>query len=307
MKSFKEIIEFAQQRGPKTIAVACAQDEDVLKSVEEARKLKIANAILVGDKEKITSIARYLEIDIAKYEIIDEKDLAKASLKAVELVSSGKAQLVMKGLVDTSIILKAVLDKEVGLRSGCPLSHVAVFKIDGYDRLIFVTDAAMTLKPDLETKKLIIDNAVQVAHALDIEEPKVAVICAKEKVNEKMLCTVDAKALEDMYNNGEIKGCIVGGPFGLDNAVSEEAAHHKGIVHPVAGKADILLVPDIESGNILYKSMVFFAKSEIAGIIVGAKAPVVLTSRADSDISKLNSIALGVLAAAKMNPSEKCD
>lgn len=307
MKSFKEIIEFAQQRGPKTIAVACAQDEDVLKSVEEARKLKIANAILVGDKEKITSIARYLEIDIAKYEIIDEKDLAKASLKAVELVSSGKAQLVMKGLVDTSIILKAVLDKEVGLRSGCPLSHVAVFKIDGYDRLFFVTDAAMTLKPDLETKKLIIDNAVQVAHALDIEEPKVAVICAKEKVNEKMLCTVDAKALEDMYNNGEIKGCIVGGPFGLDNAVSEEAAHHKGIVHPVAGKADILLVPDIESGNILYKSMVFFAKSEIAGIIVGAKAPVVLTSRADSDISKLNSIALGVLAAAKINPSENCD
>ena len=308
MKSFKEIIEFAQQRGPKTIAVACAQDEDVLKSVEEARKLKIANAILVGDKEKITSIARYLEIDIANYEIIDEKDLAKASLKAVEMVSSGKAQLVMKGLVDTSIILKAVLDKEVGLRSGCPLSHVAVFKIDGYDRLFFVTDAAMTLKPDLATKKLIIDNAVQVARALDVEEPKVAVICAKEKVNEKMLCTVDAKALEDMYKNGEIKVCIVGGPFGLDNAVSEEAAELKGLAdHPVAGKADILLVPDIESGNILYKSMVFFAKSEIAGIIVGAKAPVVLTSRADSDISKLNSIALGVLAAAKMDPSEKCD
>ncbi len=304
MKSFKEIIEFAQQRGPKIIAVACAQDEDVLKSVEEARKLKIADAILVGDKEKIVEIARYLEIDISHYEIIDEKDLAKASLKAVELVSSGKAQLVMKGLVDTSIILKAVLDKEVGLRSGCPLSHVAVFKIDGFDRLFFVTDAAMTLKPDLATKKLIIDNAVQVAHALNIMEPKVAVLCAKEKVNEKMPCTVDAKALEDMYKNGEIKGCIVGGPFGLDNAVSEEAAHHKGMDHPVAGKADILMVPDIESGNILYKSMVFFAKSEIAGIIVGANAPIVLTSRADSDISKLNSIALGVLAAAKMCPAE---
>lgn len=300
MKSFSEIINIAKERGPKVISVACAQDSDVLKAVEGARKEGIATAILVGDEPKIKEIASELGIDLNNYEIIHEEDLSKASLKAVELVSSGRAHLVMKGLVDTSIILKAVLDKEVGLRTGCPLSHIAVFKIPSYDRLFFVTDAAMTLKPDLDTKKKLIENAVSVAHALDIEEPKVAVLCAKEKVNDKMVCTLDAKELEDMNKRGEIKGCMVGGPFALDNAVSEEAAKLKGMDHPVGGKADILLVPDLESGNILYKSMVFFAQGENAGIIVGAKAPIVLTSRADSDISKLNSIALGVLSASKM-------
>lgn len=300
MKSFSEIINIAKERGPKVISVACAQDSDVLKAVEGARKEGIATAILVGDEPKIKEISNELGIDLNNYEIIHEEDLSKASLKAVELVSSGRAHLVMKGLVDTSIILKAVLDKEVGLRTGCPLSHIAVFKIPSYDRLFFVTDAAMTLKPDLDTKKKLIENAVSVAHALDIEEPKVAVLCAKEKVNDKMVCTLDAKELEDMNKRGEIKGCMVGGPFALDNAVSEEAAKLKGMDHPVGGKADILLVPDLESGNILYKSMVFFAQGENAGIIVGAKAPIVLTSRADSDVSKLNSIALGVLSASKM-------
>jgi len=300
MKSFSEIINIAKERGPKVISVACAQDSDVLKAVEGARKEGIATAILVGDEPKIKEISNELGIDLNNYEIIHEEDLSKASLKAVELVSSGRAHLVMKGLVDTSIILKAVLDKEVGLRTGCPLSHIAVFKIPSYDRLFFVTDAAMTLKPDLDTKKKLIENAVSVAHALDIEEPKVAVLCAKEKVNDKMVCTLDAKELEDMNKRGEIKGCMVGGPFALDNAVSEEAAKLKGMDHPVGGKADILLVPDLESGNILYKSMVFFAQGENAGIIVGAKAPIVLTSRADSDVSKLNSIALGVLSTSKM-------
>ena len=207
--------------------------------------------------------------------------------------------MVMKGLVDTSIILKAVLNKEFGLRTGNILSHVAVFDVDGYDRLFFVTDAAMNLAPDLQGKKQIIENSCIVANALDIDEPKVAVICAKEKVNPKMQDTVDAKDLEEMCKNGEIKDCIVGGPFALDNAVSEEAARHKGMDHPIAGKADILLAPDIEAGNILYKSLVFFSNTKNAGVIVGAKAPIILTSRADSEETKLNSIALGVLTAAK--------
>ena len=157
----------------------------------------------------------------------------------------------------------------------------------------------MNIDPDLNTKKQIIQNAVKLARALDIDEPKVAVLCAKEKVNPKMPDTVDAKELEEMNKKGEIKDCIVGGPFAFDNAISEEAAKHKGIDHPVAGKADILLVPDIEAGNIFYKSMTFFAKAQSAGLVLGAKAPIVLTSRADSDITKLNSIALGVLAASK--------
>ncbi|WP_373599829.1 phosphate butyryltransferase [Paraclostridium bifermentans] len=299
MRSFNDVIKYAKERGPKTISVACSQDKEVLIAVDMAKKEGIANAILVGDIEKTKDIAKELNIDLDSYELIDEKDLMEASLKAVKLVSEGKADMVMKGLVDTSIILKAVLDKEIGLRTGNILSHVAVFDVKGYDRLFFITDAAMNLAPDLQGKKQIIENACVVAHALDIETPKVAAICAKEKVNPKMQDTVDAKDLEDMCKNGEIKGCIVGGPFALDNAVSEEAAKHKGMDHPIAGKADILLAPDIEAGNILYKSLVFFSETKNAGVIVGAKAPIILTSRADSEETKLNSIALGVLMAAK--------
>ncbi len=271
MRSFNDVIKYAKERGPKTISVACSQDKEVLIAVDMAKKEGIANAILVGDIEKTKDIAKELNIDLDSYELIDEKDLMEASLKAVKLVSEGKADMVMKGLVDTSIILKAVLDKEIGLRTGNILSHVAVFDVKGYDRLFFITDAAMNLAPDLQGKKQIIENACVVAHALDIEMPKVAAICAKEKVNPKMQDTVDAKDLEDMCKNGEIKGCIVGGPFALDNAVSEEAAKHKGMDHPIAGKADILLAPDIEAGNILYKSLVFFSETKNAGVIVGAK------------------------------------
>ena len=207
--------------------------------------------------------------------------------------------MVMKGLVDTSIILKAVLNKEVGLRCGKILSQVSILDIPSYDRLILLTDPAMNISPDLNAKKQIIENAVEVAKSMDIEMPKVACICAKEKVNPKMPDTVEAKELEDMCKNGEIKDCIVGGPLALDNAISIEAAKHKGIDNPVAGKADILLMPDIKAGNVLYKSVVFFAKGDTAGIVMGAKVPIVLTSRADSDIAKLNSIALGVLVASK--------
>lgn len=299
MRNIDDIIKFAKERGPKIVSVACCQDEEVLIAVENARKEGIINAILVGDIEKTRDISNGLGINLDNYELVDIKDLSEACLKAVELVSSGKAHMVMKGLVDTSIILKAVLNKEVGLRTGNVLSHVAVFDIEGYDRLFFVTDAAMNLAPDINGKKQIIENACELVRSLDIEEPKVALICAKEKVNPKMKDTIEAKELEDMYLRGEIKGCIVGGPFALDNAVSEEAAKHKGINHPVAGKADILVVPDIEAGNVLYKSITYFAKCENAGLIVGAKAPIILTSRADSDKTKLNSIALGVLAATK--------
>ena len=299
MRNIDDIIKFAEERGPKTISVACCQDEEVLIAVENGRKEHIVNAILIGDIDKTKKIAKNLNINLDNYELIDIKDMSEACLKAVELVSNGKADMVMKGLVDTSIILKAVLNKEVGLRTGNILSHVAVFDIEGYDRLFFITDAAMNLAPDVNGKKQIIENACSVARALDIEEPKVALICAKEKVNPKMKDTVEAKELEDMYLRGEIKNCIVGGPFALDNAISEEAAKHKGMNHPVAGKADILVVPDIEAGNVLYKSITYFAKCENAGLIVGAKAPIILTSRADSDKTKLNSIALGVLASTK--------
>lgn len=300
IKSFDEVLKVAKERGPKKLSVACAQDEDVLLAVENARKAGIVEAILVGDQEAIADIANQLNIDLNNYEIIDIKDMTEASYKAVELVSSGKAHLVMKGLVDTSIVLKAVLDKEIGLRTGNALSHVAVFDVPNFPRLLYVTDAAMNIAPDVATKKQIIENSVIVANALDIEIPNVGVICAKEKVNAKMPATVDAELLVNMNKNGEIKGCVVGGPFALDNAVSEEAAKIKGMKDPMAGKVDILLCPTIEVGNVLYKALSFLAGARSAGIIVGARAPIVLTSRADDDDSKLNSIALGVLMAAIM-------
>ncbi len=298
--NFEDLLKIAKERGPKTISVACAQDSDVMLAVEAARSKGIAEAILVGDKEAIEAIAGEHSIDPGNYEIIDIKDLAEASLKAVELVSSGKAHMVMKGLVDTAIILKAVLNKEVGLRTGNVLSHVAVFDVPTYPRILMVTDAAMNIAPDVQAKKQIIENSLVVANALDIEVPNVGVICAKEKVNEKMPATVDAAELVRMNESGELTGCVVGGPFALDNAVSEEAAKIKKINHPAAGKCDVLLAPTIEAGNVLYKALNFLCTAQSAGIIVGAKAPVVLTSRADSDASKLNSIALGVLMAAKM-------
>lgn len=299
IKNFKDVLKVAKERGPKKLSVAVAHDEEVLLAVTNAHKEGIVEAVLVGDKAKMEAIAKEHNLDLSPFEIIDELDLPEACAKAVSLVSSGKADILMKGIVDTSVVLKAVLNKETGLRTGSVLSHAAVFSLESYHKLLIVTDAAMNIAPDLQTKVKIIDNANFLAHSFDIETPNIAVVCAKEKVDEKMPPTLDAQALVKMNQDGEIKGCVVGGPFALDNAVSKEAAKIKGVTHPGAGDADIILVPDIEAGNILYKSLSFLAKAENAGIVLGAKAPVVLTSRADSDHSKLLSISLAVLMAAK--------
>lgn len=283
------------------LSVAVAQDAEVLLAVDKAHQLGIATATLFGDEGEIRTIAADLKIDLSDYAIVHESDKVEACRKAVSLVREKQADVVMKGIVDTAIILKAVLDKEIGLRDAPVLSHVAVFEVPGYDRLFYLTDAAMNIAPDLEAKKHILKNAVRVAHALGNENPVAACLCAVEKVNPKMQATLDAAALVEANRAGEIGGCTVIGPLALDNAVSVEAAHHKGITDPNAGKADILLVPAIEVGNVFYKSMVFMAKAQNAGVIVGAKAPIVLTSRADSDETKLNSIALALKVAANEN------
>ncbi|MBE0451399.1 MAG: phosphate butyryltransferase [Clostridia bacterium] len=295
IKNFEELIKLAIEKGPKKVAVACAQDEDALKAIKAAYDKGIIKGILVGDVDQIKSISKEIGLDLTEFELIHITDMAEASLKAVSMVSSGEADLVMKGLVDTSIILKAVLNKEVGLRTGNVLSHVAVFDVPTYHKILTVTDAAMNIAPDLMAKKQIIENALHVTKALNIDMPNVGVITAKEKVTESMPATVDAGELVKMNQEGLIKGCKVGGPFALDNAVSKEAAEIKGIKDPMAGDVDILLCPTIEAGNVLYKALNFLGNARSAGIIVGAKAPIILTSRADSDDSKLNSIALGVL------------
>lgn len=295
-----ESLRFAAQRqGIKVLAVAVAQDAEVLLAVESAREMGIATAILVGDEEKIRSIAQKLEISLEPYQILSEPNIVEACRCAVKLVRDGKADAVMKGIVDTSVILKAVLDKEIGLRDAPVLSHVALFEVPGYDRLLYVTDAAMNIAPDAQTKMQIVRNAVKVAHALGDSEPIVACLCAVEKVNPKMQATLDAAELVESNRSGELTGCRVIGPLALDNAVSTEAAKHKGIQDSDAGRANILLVPNIETGNVLYKSLVFMARAKNAGLIVGAKAPVIVTSRADSKETKLNSIALALAITSK--------
>lgn len=294
-KNFEDLMKRAKQRSPKRVAVAQAGDKDVLLSIKMAVDEGIIKPILVGNKIKIQEIAKDIDLDLEKAEIVDEKDKTLATRSATKLVSTGKASILMKGLIDTSIIMKQVLDKEIGLRTDKLISHVAIFDIASYHKLFFVTDAAMNIAPDLQEKKEIIENVVKLSEALNIINPKVAVLAAKEKVSLKMQATVDAEKLTEMNKNGEINNCIVDGPLALDNAVSKESARIKGIDSKVAGDADILLVPDIEAGNILYKALTFLAGAKSAGIIVGTKAPVILTSRADDDVTKLHSIVLATL------------
>lgn len=271
----------------------------MLLAVENARSSNIADAILIGDEAQIRRVAAESGIDPSNYRIIDVPDKVEACRTAVSLVKNGEADAVMKGIVDTAIILKAVLDKDIGLRDAKLLSHVALFEVSGFDRLLMVTDAAMSIAPDLEAKKEIIRNAVKVANAIGAENPVVACLCAIEKVNPKMPATVDAAALVEAAKSGEITGCTVIGPLALDNAISVEAAKRKGIADPNAGHADVLLMPNIETGNALYKALVILAGASTASLIVGAKAPVIITSRADSEQTKINSIVLALATAAK--------
>ncbi|GAA0078231.1 phosphate butyryltransferase [Clostridium sp. CTA-5] len=296
-KNFDDLLSKLKAAKKKKLSVAVAQDEPVLEAVMEAKAKGIADAILVGDQEKIRTIAEKIKMDLTQFEIIHEPDTKKAALFAVQLVSSGRADMVMKGLVDTATFLRSVLNKEVGLRTGKVMSHVAVFEVEGIDRLIFLTDAAFNTYPDLKAKIQILNNAVTVAHACGIEIPKVAPVCAVEVVNPDMPATIDASLLTTMNNRGQIKGCIVDGPLALDNALSLEAAHHKGITGPVAGLADIILLPNIETGNVMYKCLTYTSKSKNGGLLVGTSAPVILTSRADSFETKVHSIALAALVA----------
>ncbi len=299
IKTFNEVISKVKSKPMKKVAVAVAQDEPVLEAIRDAKKNGIADAILVGDKEEIVKIAKTIGMNIDDYEIVDEKDVNKAAIETVKLVSSGKADMMMKGLVDTATFLRAVLNKEVGLRTGKQMSHIAVFEVPSYDRLLFVTDAAFNMYPELKEKVDIIKNAVQVSHALENEMPKVAPICAVEVVNSSMPATLDAANLSKMSERGQIKGCIIDGPLALDNALSKEAAAHKKISGPVAGEADILLMANIEAGNAVYKCLTYTTESKNGGLLMGAAAPVIVTSRADSPETKMNSIALASLVAGR--------
>lgn len=301
-KNFQELLSKLSSCGRKTLSVACAQDTAVLEAVKEAHDLGIIDAVLVGDEAKIREIANEIKMDCSQFTIINEPDSDKAPLTAVQLVHDGKADMYMKGILPTKNFLKSVLNKEVGLRTGKPLSHVCVFEVPGIDRLLFLSDVAFIPYPTLEDKKHIIEYDVDVANACGIENPKVAPLAAVEVVNPKMPCTVDADELRKANEAGEIKGCVVDGPLSLDIALYPAAAKEKGAEdRPAAGKADILLFPDIHAGNLVYKTMVHMVPGLKNGnVLVGTAAPVILTSRSDSKETKVYSIALAALLAEHM-------
>lgn len=297
IKSMQDLVNQASNLKQKRLVVAAADDHHVIEAVDMAVKLEMVKPILVGDQKAITKILTELRINQNLYQIIDEPDRTLACEKAVRLMSGGEGDILMKGFVDTAVILKAVLDKEYGLRTKNRLSHASVMEIPTYHKLLMMSDGAMNMYPDSHIKQEIVENGIKILHAIGIEKPKVAVIAAIEKFNPKMPATVDAQELIERNQNGELTGCIVEGPFALDNAINKEAAMHKGLTGLVAGDADFILMPQIESGNVFYKSMMFLANAKSASLIAGAQKPIVLTSRADSTESKFYSIAIASFVA----------
>ncbi len=292
IKTLAELLEKAKTLGPKRCVIAGAEDEASLEALEAASKQKIARGVLFGNKATIEKIGQGLNISLKDFEIFHESDPKAAVAGAVKFVRE-KGDFLLKGQVSTSTFLKGVLDKEVGLRTGRVLSHIVLLELAAYPKLLLVTDGGMNIKPDLALRVDIINNAVELAHSLGIENPRVALLAAVETINPDMTETLDWAEISKMAERGQIRGAVVEGPLALDLAVSEEAAKIKKIKSEVAGKADIFVVPDIAAGNIFAKGLIYLAGAKTCGIIMGAKKPVVMLSRADSPETKLYSIALG--------------
>jgi len=295
--NFERMLAKAKQLDGCTVSIAGAADVEVIRAVKLATDHGLSRFILIGDAREIKRLCDDEGIDEAAIDILHVKGEADVAKRATLAVKNGEADVLMKGMVATSTFMKAVLSRETGLRTSRTLSHVALFQIPNRERLIGVTDAAIHIAPTLEEKVDIIHNAVGAMRDIGYESPKVAAIGAVEVVNPQMTATVDAALLTQMNRRGQIKGCVVDGPLALDNAVDMVAAKQKGIDSDVAGQADLLLVPYIEVGNVLYKSIMYFAGASVAAIVVGATAPVVLTSRADTAEAKLYSLAFALLHA----------
>jgi len=290
-----DLYELAKKSKKKKLAVAVAHDEHCLEAICAVNKLGLVEAILVGNEKKIKELRVKLKLDLAGMKIYNEEVDVNSVKLAVKLVKDKEADILMKGNVPTATFLRGVLDKENGLRKGDVLSHFALFEVPTYHKLLGLSDAAMIPAPDFKTKIALINNAVEFMNKLGYARPKVAILAAVEMVNESMPATLEAAMLSKMNQRGQIKNCIIDGPLAYDNAVSKESAKHKKIVSDVAGDADLLIVPDIQAGNILYKALGFSANAKLAAVILGAAAPIVLTSRSDTEESKQASI---IMAAA---------
>ena len=301
IKDLHDMLDKLKQEEKVILSVAAAEDREVLLAIKDAVNKGVIQPILVGQADKIKSISNDINFKLEDVTIIDSPSMEESAKIAVELVSKQEADFVMKGLLDTSILLKSVLNKEYGLRTESLLSHVMIYQLENYHKLLVLTDGGMNISPDYEQKEKILKNAIQAVKCLGMDNVKVACLAAKEKVNPKMQATVDARLLQEACKEGKFgEGVIVEGPLAFDLAISKEASEVKGFKSEVSGDTDILLVPNIEVGNGIGKSFTYMANAKSAGIIMGAKAPVVLVSRADSHESKLYSIAYGALIAKSM-------
>ena len=297
-RSLDALVDAARRKGPVKIAVAAGHDPDVIAALKQARETGLAEGVFVGSADKIRALAKEAWLDIPDAQLIHEPDDAAAARRAIALVRDGQARLLMKGKVGTATLVRAVLDKDAGLRAGRLLSQVIVFQIPGEYRLRIMTDAAINIAPTLEQKADMCRNTIEVAHAIGIEKPNVALLCALEFVNQDMPATVDAAALTMMNRRGQITGAYLEGPVALDVPLSKFAADRKGIDSPLVENTDIFIAPDIEAANILYRAILYFAKGESGGIVVGARVPLILLSRAETPETKIRSIAIAILTAA---------
>jgi phosphate butyryltransferase len=296
--NFDELLAEAKRLGPKRIAIAGAEEHEVLLAAQDATRGGFVKCTLVGSVDKMYHAAEENGISLYGMSLLDEPDSKKTIRRVVALAREGEADIVMKGSVSTGSLLSAVLNKETGLRTGNLLSHVGVFEVPGYDRFIFITDGGVNIEPTVDQKLDIILNAVEVAHRLGMVEPKVALIAASELLSPHIPASLDALALTKMAEQGWVEGALVDGPLALDTAVSPKAAEIAGVQGLVAGHADILVVPDVDTGNVVAKVITFFVRGRMAGVVMGARVPLVISSRADLHEVKIVSMALGVVLAA---------
>ena len=294
---YERLLELCKMLAPTPTAVAHPCDETSLRGTLEAAALGLLAPILVGPRGKIQAVAKQSGIDISRYELVDSIHSQAAADAAVRLVREGKAEMLMKGSLHTDELMSAVVARDTGLRTARRISHCFVMDVPTLEQAIIITDAAVNIFPTLEDKVHIVQNAIDLAHALGKPQPKVAILSAMETVNPKVQSTIEAAALCKMAERGQITGGILDGPLALDNAINLNAAKIKKIESPVAGRADILVVPDLEAGNMLAKSLSFLADADAAGIVLGARVPIILTSRADSVMTRLASCAVAALVA----------
>ena len=297
--SFDDLLTLARQVGPVSIVVVAAHDPEVLRAVDQAQQEGIVRATLIGDWPAIEALSAQTGADLSNATLVHEPDPRQAARRAIRLVREGQAQVVVKGQIKTAELLSAALNRDIGIRRRGLLTHVGVFELPGMERLIYLSDSGVVVYPDVYQKLEIINNVVAVARLFGVNEPRVAILAASETVHPKIPASIDALALAKMAEQGWVEGAVVDGPLGLELAISPQAARLEGSDSPIAGLADVLIVPNVEAGNIVAKGLLYFAHARMAGLVVGARVPIIINSRADTAETRYLSLAMAAILAER--------